>query len=250
MRFKKYLFPLLSVLLATSFSVNAESVSLTDKEQVILSLKSRLPEIKIVSINPSPVDGIYEVELWNDQLIYASNDGKHLFSGDLISLDGKKITNLTGNWRAKRKSAALTSLNDDDLVVFNADGDEKAEILVFTDTDCGYCRKLHAEIPALNRAGITVKYAAWPRAGIDSSAGQTLVNVWCSDDRRSAMTTAKAGQYVPKPAENCSDTALVEQIKLGQKLGIQGTPAVFNTSGDQIGGYATAAEIIRILDVK
>ena len=49
---------------------------------------------------------------------------------------------------------------------------------IFTDIDCGYCRKLHKEVPELNRLGVAVRYLAYPRAGIGSISYDKAVSAW------------------------------------------------------------------------
>ncbi len=51
------------------------------------------------------------------------------------------------------------------MIQYAAKGEQKAVIDVFTDIDCGYCRKLHGEMDELNELGITVNYYGFPRSG-------------------------------------------------------------------------------------
>src|SRR5690606_25103546 len=97
--------------------------------------------------------------------------------------------------------------------------------------------------------GITVKYAAWPRAGLQSPGGQTLANVWCSKDRQDAMNKAKTSQDVPVVA-SCNQNVIQDQINLGHQMGIQGTPAVFLKDGRQVGGYVPAPQLAAQLGIK
>ena len=57
------------------------------------------------------------------------------------------------------------------MIVYKAPN-EKHSITVFTDISCGYCRKLHRELNDLLDAGITVKYLAFPRGGLQVQAMQ------------------------------------------------------------------------------
>ena len=67
---------------------------------------------------------------------------------------------------------------------------------MFTDIDCGFCRKLHSEMARYNEEGIRIRYLFYPRAGIGSESYKKAVSVWCADDRKAAMDKAKAGQEV------------------------------------------------------
>jgi thiol:disulfide interchange protein DsbC len=121
----------------------------------------------------------------------------------------------------------------------------KHTITVFTDIECGYCRKLHQDLPELNRQGITVEYLAFPRMGPASQDFVDMISVWCAVDKRAALTAAKGGQAV-KP-KNCTSPVAM-QYALGQQVGVSGTPAIFAADGSQLGGYLTPAQLAKALE--
>lgn len=88
-------------------------------------------------------------------------------------------------------------------------------ITVFTDTTCGYCRKLHNEIGELNDNGVTVQYLAFPRAGLNSQNYEDMVSVWCAANPQQALTDAKAGDNVA--SASCKNK-VAEQYLLGTKV--------------------------------
>jgi thiol:disulfide interchange protein DsbC len=121
----------------------------------------------------------------------------------------------------------------------------KYTITVFTDVECGYCRKLHSEIAQLNDRGVQVRYLAYPRAGPGTDDWAKMEAVWCSTDRKKAITEAKAGKAVK--AAQCA-TPIAKQFKLGEQLGVRGTPAIFTDSGEYIGGYLAPDQMVSKLD--
>ena len=154
------------------------------------SLNMLLPGMKFGEITPSPIPGLYEVVIGH-KLAYVTENGRYLMQGTLIDIEMQK--DLTEPRVNAIKSKAITSLNEEMMVIF---GPEKAKhnVTVFTDIDCGYCRKLHSEIDQYMEQGIRIRYLFYPRAGVGSSSYQKAVSVWCADDRKAAMTTAKSGQ--------------------------------------------------------
>jgi thiol:disulfide interchange protein DsbC len=110
-------------------------------------------------------------------------------------------------------------------------------ITVFTDIDCGFCRRLHAEIGKYNASGIRVRYLFMPRAGKGSESYKKAVGVWCAKDRQRAMTDAKAGKDVP--AQDCKNP-VDEHLALAELLGINGTPALILPDGELLPGYVPA----------
>ncbi len=134
-----------------------------------------------------------------------------------------------------------------DPIVFKAK-DEKHVIKVFTDIDCPYCAKLHREVPKLNEKGITVEYLMFPRAGIGSKSYDKAVSVWCAGDsaaQQVAMTTAK--ERKPLDEKKC-DNPVEAQYKVGQEIGVTGTPALVTATGRLIPGYMPAERLVKMLE--
>ena len=241
-------------LLAFSLIFSGLALAAQPPEVAVITqaLEGKLPNLKVKSVETTPVKGIYQLETEHGELLLVSADGKYIIPGDLHQVGDSGVVNLTEKRRSEQRLGALKELKDKDLVVFKAEGKEKGEVLVFTDTTCGYCRKFHTEIPQLNKMGITVKYAAWPRSGLMSPAGQTMTNIWCAGDRTAAMTKAKTtNDNVPAPAgKACDQNVIQDQINLGQRMGVQGTPAVFLKDGRQVGGYVPAAQLAAQLGIQ
>jgi thiol:disulfide interchange protein DsbC len=118
-------------------------------------------------------------------------------------------------------------------------------ITVFTDIDCGYCRKLHNEIDAFMAEGIRVRYLFYPRAGLGSPSYQKAVSVWCADDRKQALTDAKAGE--PLPEKSC-ENPVADHMALGEAMGVTGTPAILLENGQLVPGYVPAKRMAAILN--
>ncbi len=208
--------------------------------------RTSLSQLNIVSIEETVAPGIYGITLSSGEEMMTNADGSFIFSGDLLAVQERGILNVSEQNRGKKRVKALSTLKDENLVVFPAEGEEKGEVFAFTDTSCGYCQKFHAEIPALNKLGITVKYVAWPRYGLQSPAGKVIADVWCAKDRANAMTMAKTRRSVGETVAACDVTVLInEQIALGRQVGVKGTPALFTLDGRQVGGYRSAADLAK-----
>lgn len=205
-------------------------------------LAKRLPGAKPEDVRPTPIQGIYEISL-GTSTAYISADGKYLISGDLYEIDSK--TNLTDGRRAEVRVRSLAALKDSDTIIFGPAA-AKHTITIFTDPDCGYCRRLHSEIAELNKLGVRVRYAAYPRSGPGTGTWTKMEAVWCAKDRRDALTRAKLGEDVG--AAKCGVTPIASQHRLGEELGVNGTPAIFTEAGDYIGGYLPPQRLVAYLD--
>jgi thiol:disulfide interchange protein DsbC len=207
------------------------------------SLKKVLPDIPIDKITPSPVDGVSEV-LMGPTVFYITNDGKYLFQGSLI--DMKTRENLSETRRKEIRIAAINDFGEDRMIIFPAK-EPRHTITVFTDIDCGYCRKLHNEMDKYNAEGITVRYLLYPRSGPNSPSFEKAVSVWCKEDRRQALTDAKAGIELAKA--DC-DNPVKEEYELGGLVGVRGTPAIILEDGEMLPGYIPANKLSKALDAK
>jgi thiol:disulfide interchange protein DsbC len=212
-------------------------------EQARENIMARFDGVKAENIQPSPVKGLYEVIL-PPQVFYASADGLYVVDGDVIELSSRR--NITREQRGRAAVAAIDAMGEESMITF-APEKVKHTITVFTDIDCGYCRKLHQSMDEYNQLGIKVRYMAFPRAGIGSSSYNKAVSAWCADDPKQALTRAKNNQ--PIETKTC-DNPVAAQYQLGQMMGISGTPAIVMESGRIIPGYVPPKRLVTLLDGK
>jgi thiol:disulfide interchange protein DsbC len=194
-----------------------------------------------IAIAESPLPGILQVRLGGD-IVYMTDDGRYLLQGRLLDLETRQ--DLTDEARGEIRRELMNDLDRDQLISFGTD-EADYEITVFTDVDCGYCRRLHEQIDEYNDAGIRIHYAAFPRAGVGSGTFEKMVSVWCAGDQQSAMDLAKAGG-TPDPAD--CDSPVAEQYQLGQAMGVTGTPALLTPDGQLIPGYVPPGDLKSRLD--
>lgn len=203
---------------------------------------ARRLDVKVEDVQPSPIQGLYEVRSGAD-VGYVSTDGRFYVDGDIFDIQSKD--NLTESRREKGRLELLARVADADAIVFSPKGAVRHSLTVFTDVDCAYCRRLHQEIDELNRLGIRVRYLMYPRSGPDTESWRKAEAVWCSADRRDALTRAKRGEAVK--SANCA-TPVAAQFALGRELGIHGTPGIFTDRGEYLAGYLPAAQLAQYLE--
>jgi thiol:disulfide interchange protein DsbC len=217
------------------------SSSQADEAAVRASLERLLPGLTPDSVEKSAVVGLYEVG-FGPRFFYVSDDGRYLLRGQIIDTATRR--NLTEAKEAAAKKVAMDKVADGETVVFGPD-DAKHTITVFTDIDCGYCRKLHREMEDYNDEGIRVRYLFYPRSGVGSPSYDKAVSVWCADDRKKAMTDAKTGK--PLDAKTC-DNPVKDHLMLGELMGVNGTPAIVLEDGQLLPGYVPAKRMAQMLD--
>jgi len=201
---------------------------------------AKLPGAKAEDVAPSPVPGLYEVTM-GGLIAYVSADGKYLLSGNVYDLDSQR--NLTEERRSTARARALAAVDEREMIVFSP-ANPKMTVTVFTDIDCGFCRRFHGQITALNKAGVRVRYMMFPRTGPGTESWRKAEGVWCSKDRRDALTRAKRGESLP--SKSCDEASeLKTQWAFGEDLGVEGTPAIFTSTGDYIGGFLTPDQLVQ-----
>ena len=202
---------------------------------------AKLPGVQASDVAVSPISGLYEVTM-GGLIAYVSADGKYLLSGNVYDLDTQ--VNLTAARQNSARAKALAATSESNMIVYGP-ATAKMTVTVFTDVDCGFCRKFHSQIADVNKAGVRVRYMFFPRTGPGTESWAKAEQVWCAADRREALTRAKKGDMVK--GKNCGDAAVKSQYELGSDLGVDGTPAIFTQNGDYIGGYLTPAELVQAI---
>lgn len=235
----KRFFRLLSRVTAISILFSIASLVFADQSAVLSAVQKALPQYEVESAELHQGAGLYVVVLKNGPTLHVTQDGKYFVAGDLYQINDTTLVNET----EKAKLAKIETLPESQMIVYKAK-DEKAHITVFTDVDCGYCRMLHKEVSKLNEAGVTVRYLAYPRAGIGSEAYTKMVSIWCSADPKEWLTQAKLGAEIP---ENKCVNPVAEQYKLGNEVGVRGTPSIVLGNGEFLPGYLPAAELVKHL---
>ncbi len=223
-------------------SLVALTVCLVSHAAEEIRFEDLLPEgLDVAREVPSEIEGVTLVELNDGSFVYAFDGKPFFFSGNLFSFSESGISNLSEAYRSDQRMEILGSIDPDDAVIFPASNPRRETLWVFTDVTCGYCQLFHREIAEYNALGLEVRYLAFPRFGMDSESGELLETAWCSKDRKDAITRLKAGESLPP--KRC-DSPVAEHFLLGQRLGVNGTPAIFSGRGVQLPGFVPADQIM------
>jgi len=238
--FIKKLFVAAVVVLGVSLPLHASEVSIGKPlKQQLQKLFGGMPD----RVTETPIDGMLEVTYGND-LFYVTADGNYLLHGQIFDLNSK--ANLTENRLSSDRKKVIDGVDESSMIVYKANGEQKHVITVFTDIDCPYCRKLHEGMKQMNDLGITVRYMAFPRAGLGSKGYSDAESVWCASDRQKAMDDAKLHGKIAQ--KRCDDSPVKAQYELGKRIGVTGTPAIILSNGKMMPGYAPPQKLAAMLD--
>lgn len=252
----RYFLLALLVVSQTSFVLNAQAeataagkVDATVDAKIVEAIRKRImqarPDLVVGNVQATPIDNLYQASINNGPTIYTTQDGGFFLTGDLFEVRSTGLVNLAEAARETERVELLADIKPSEMIVFSPQV-KKASVTVFTDVDCGYCQKLHREVPELNELGIEVRYLAFPRAGVGSPSFDKLVSAWCADDQQTAMTRLKNREQIP--SASCANP-VARQYRMGQEMGIQGTPAMITSDGRLLPGYMPAASLAEALGV-
>jgi len=225
-----------AVMMAVVLGTQGVQADVSDSHQAQIDTLSKKLSLDISKMEPSPVPGLMQIYTERG-LFYVSENGDYFLQARVYNISN----GIEDETEIALKQLRLDGVKrfKDSAIEFKANN-EKYVINVFTDTTCGYCRKLHNEMDQLNELGITVRYLAWPRQGLNSQVYRDTVSIWCAENPKKAISDAKAGQTV---ASASCENKVAEQYKFGQQIGVNGTPNIVLPDGSVIGGYKPAQAI-------
>lgn len=225
-----------------SVAVPADDAAV-DKKDPRSAIAAKIPGAKAEDLRPSPIPGVYELMRGTDAA-YVSADGKYAIAGDLYDLGSN--ANLTETRRRDARLKLLARVPESQMLVFSPKS-PKYTVTVFTDVDCGYCRKLHGEMAEYNRLGIKVRYLFYPRSGPNTESWTKADEVWCSPNRNDALTRAKRGEDLKVKSKTCAGSPVERHYALGQEMDLRGTPAIMLATGEMLPGYVPPAVLAKHL---
>lgn len=229
------------LLLLAAFQTHAHGSD--EHSQIAEKIKKINQNMTVTHVRETPIPNIMEVEVNGSQLIYSSENGDYIFTGQMVDISQGTNNNLTENRQQEIRSKLLSEMNPSTFITFSAKGDEIGEVFVFTDTSCAYCQNFHKQIEAINEGGISVHYIAFPRAGLNDPVASLMEKVWCASNPRAALTEAKLSGRVTQPAVPCQ-APVAEHFQTGLKMGVHGTPYILTTDGRKLGGYLSSDDLI------
>ena len=213
------------------------TVAYAGEAEIKSTLQKKIPQIgQINQVSKSPVPGLYEV-ITQDHLFYTDDKAQFLIDGAVYDL--KSMHNVTEE-RSRKLFALDFSKLPLELTVKKVKGNGERKLAIFTDPNCGFCKKLEKELKQIDN--VTIYQFMYP---IFPGSEEKVRGVWCSKDRVKAWDDLMQNDISP-PAGNC-DTPTEKVLALGRKLKINGTPGLIFGDGTSNPGYMPAAELEKAL---
>lgn len=204
------------------------------------NLKAQLEKMGAtnVSISPSALPN-FKTAVTDQGVLQISENGRFVIQGQVFELKNGKAVDITNN-------ALLTELNalEKEMIIYPAKN-EKHVITVFMDITCHYCHILHTKIKEYNDLGITIRYLAFPRGGMNTKTAKQMEAIWTANDTAFALDEAEKGNL---PKEQKTPNIVKKHYELGLKFGVNGTPNMVTKDGELIRGYVEPKELAAMLD--
>lgn len=220
--------------LLTALLISASATAMASDAEI----KSKLQALgaKNIEVKDSPVKGL-KTAVTDQGILYVSENGQYVLQGKMYELTNKGPVDVAGKFLADKVNALKN-----EMIIYPAKN-EKYVVTVFMDITCHYCHILHQQVKEYNDLGITVRYLAFPRAGMNETARQ-MEAIWTSKDPVFALNEAEKGNL---PKELKTPNIVKRHYDLGVQLGVQGTPSIVTSTGELIGGYLKPKDLLAAL---
>ncbi|MDP3823613.1 MAG: DsbC family protein [Burkholderiales bacterium] len=228
---------LLRLALAAGIATLFAHAAVAQEALIRKNIAERLPDFpKIDEVTKTPIPGVYELRV-GTELVYSDERGEHIIQGALI--DTRTGVNLTEARIDKLTAIDFANLPLKDAIVFKQ-GTGARKLVVFSDPNCGYCKKFEREI--LQVKDVTVYTFLYSILGGDSP--EKSRNIWCAKDSTAVYREWMLnGTVPPRAMAQCDAGALQRNLAMGKKYRVNGTPALVFEDGKRVPGALPPAQI-------
>lgn len=172
-------------------------------------------------------------------VVQISQDGRFVIYGQVFELKNGKAVDITNRALLKQLEAM-----HEEMIVYPAKN-QKHVVTIFMDITCHYCHILHQKIKEYNDLGITIRYLAFPRSGLNTQTAKQMEAIWTAKDKVFALNEAENGNL---PKEVKTPNIVKKHYELGIKFGVTGTPNIVTAEGQLIPGFVEPAELLKMLN--
>ena len=252
---KTMIFILLFSILSTQSYANEEEIKKI--KESLVKLDVRYSDSTVLSTS-SPF--FYLVSNKGDRF-YITSDSKHFIFGDVFkNIENRILINLEDEVANNHRKEIISKINYNDLVKFGNNENPKMELIVFTDITCPYCKKMHEDLDTILKANINIYYLPYSRRGLNHEPTvKMLSKIMCSEDPAKSFHEgfsnpnkfySESGGIKKEDIDCGYESKLLENQKLGDLLGVGGTPAIFFKNGAKVEGYLSLRSFIKDISVE
>lgn len=206
------------------------------EKEVKAKVEAFLGAPAVSSVRAVPYGGLYEVVLTTGEVVYTDEKVSYILTGSII--DTAKREDITAKRMDELARIDFSALPLDRAIKI-VRGKGTRVMATFEDPNCTFCKKLAKELQSVD--DVTIYVFLYPILGPDSV--DKAKRIWCAPDRAQTWVAwMTEGKPIPDAA-SCDTKAIEQNMALGEKLRVLGTPTIFLASGDRLGGYLPAAKL-------
>ena len=213
----------------------ASSVFALNEKQIRTEIQKRLgTSANVRNVTPSPIPGLFEVQV-NNEIFYTDSNAKYLIQGEMVEL-------ASGNNLTTKRQEDINRIKWSDLPQAQAfkvvRGNGSRQIAVFSDPNCGYCKRLEKTLQQLDN--VTIYNYLIPILSADSALKSK--QIWCAADQQKVWNDWMLNNLGPSGKSDCANP-IDKNLTLAKNYGINGTPTIFFTDGSRFPGAVQLADI-------
>jgi thiol:disulfide interchange protein DsbC len=213
------------------------------KEEAAQLLGGMVDKVNSVEFSEVPGMWVAEVEKGENKLpVYIDFSKQYLLSGSVIRLNDKE--NLTKQRSARMNKVDVSRVPLDDALLLGKQS-AKTKVIVFTDPECPYCKKLHEELTEVVRVDPNIAFLIklFPLKMHPNAYGISK-SIVCHDSME-LLELSFAGK--PVPPANCETNVVDQTLALGPELGVRSTPTLIMPDGLVVPGYKKSAALLTMI---
>lgn len=209
----------------------------------------------VKSVKPAPANGLFEILLEKEGkqgILFMDYGKKHIIQGMMVSLPDFKP--VYAHMQDLPQPKPVTSIDTKTIPLENAltMGNPKGSknLYVFTDPDCPFCRRMHAELRQLEKIApdVDIHIMLFPLSMHPGAYDKARVLL--ARKSRKLLDEAFEGKTLPKPVGNEGKEGLDKTIAFANSHGISGTPTLVMPDGKVEVGGMDAVALKKMLDGK
>jgi thiol:disulfide interchange protein DsbC len=213
----------------------ASSVFALNEKQIRTEIQKRLgTSANVRNVTPSPIPGLFEVQV-NNEIFYTDSNAKYLIQGEMVEL-------ASGNNLTTKRQEDINRIKWSELPQAQAfkvvRGNGSRQIAVFSDPNCGYCKRLEKTLQQLDN--VTIYNYLIPILSADSALKSK--QIWCAADQQKVWNDWMLNNLGPSGKSDCPNP-IDKNLTLAKNYGINGTPTIFFTDGSRFPGAVQLADI-------
>lgn len=194
----------------------ASSVFALNEKQIRTEIQKRLgTSANVRNVTPSPIPGLFEVQV-NNEIFYTDSNAKYLIQGEMVEL-------ASGNNLTTKRQEDINRIKWSELPQAQAfkvvRGNGSRQIAVFSDPNCGYCKRLEKTLQQLDN--VTIYNYLIPILSADSALKSK--QIWCAADQQKVWNDWMLNNLGPSGKSDCANP-IDKNLTLAKTMALMARP--------------------------